>query len=273
MHVWRWWSSAVILSLGLIARQTAAQSGPLGPAAPGPAATAPAAPPVIVLAPLPRPTPPAWYPPAGPASERAIRAFIDGEAAALKAADPVNAALIKDNVVSGITITSKTPVGPVPITFLTPYTDEVAKAFGPLALNPKLPIHVQLNAIITIAKMNSIFCDAPLREALSSSDPAIRYWGAKGLGYIINDLKFVPIAFKAAITALTKDLAAEKTALVQQEILRTLAKSGAVTAAPDIVDFLARQAIAFKASPPPPPMTPPSPPPSPPSRTCSVPAP
>ena len=246
MHVWRWWSSAAVLSLCLLARPSAAQvRGPVAPVATPTTATAPAEPPLVTTLAT-RPPAPTWAP--VPASKTAIDAFVHGEAEALKVADPMNAAAIKDSILAGVVPLPPKTKGPVPVEYQSMYGDAIARELGSLAVDPKLPGHAQLNAIIAIASIKSISCDVALRNALPSSNVAVRYWAAKGLNDILTDLKDVPKAFKAACDDLKKALATEKSPLVQTAILKALGTAGADGAGHTaILDFLTREATALQA--------------------------
>jgi hypothetical protein len=79
----------------------------------------------------------------------------------------------------------------------------------------------RLNTAILYARLGTISTDKPLIEALSSKDPAVRYWGAKGLGgTIAANLKRV--GANPAIQALRAAAKDETSGVVQQEILRAL---------------------------------------------------
>jgi hypothetical protein len=95
---------------------------------------------------------------------------------------------------------------------------------------------VQLNAAMTIARLHTIFTDAPLKRMLGHNNPAIRYWAAKGLAEIPN-LKEVGGA-PSAITALEKQLEKETSGTVKKEIVRAVAALGDVNDLIKVLEIL-----------------------------------
>ena len=99
----------------------------------------------------------------------------------------------------------------------------------------------QLNAAITIAQTRTLAADATLESMLKHANPAIRYWGAKGLTEIMPDLIKIPAAKTRAITALTTALVPETSGVVKQQIIRALGAADDVGAVSIAADSLAAQ--------------------------------
>jgi len=94
-----------------------------------------------------------------------------------------------------------------------------------------------LNAAIAIAKQHTASTDSALEKMLSNANPAIRYWGAKGVGEIPN-LKAVG-GEGAALRALNAQLPKETSGLVKKEIIRAIAKLDSITEMVKALDTLA----------------------------------
>jgi hypothetical protein len=103
---------------------------------------------------------------------------------------------------------------------------EYARAIGKdftqsgLGINSKDPA-VRLNSAILIAQLNSIGAKDALVEMLSSSDPAVRFWAAKGLGSIARTQLNAGVA-GPSIAALNAAAKKENDGVVAQEIIKTL---------------------------------------------------
>jgi hypothetical protein len=80
----------------------------------------------------------------------------------------------------------------------------------------------QLNAAITIAQTKTLSADAALESMLKHSNPAIRYWGAKGLTDIMDEIAKIPSSKTRAINTLTDALSKETSGVVKQQIIRAL---------------------------------------------------
>ncbi len=87
----------------------------------------------------------------------------------------------------------------------------------------------QLNAAIAIAEVKTLSTDSALEDMLKSNSPAVRYWGAQGLGNIMAPINRVGGGAKArAIGALTLALGTEKSGLVKMQMITAIAKAGDV---------------------------------------------
>lgn len=85
---------------------------------------------------------------------------------------------------------------------------------------------VRLNSAILIASIKTLSAENTLIKMLSSADPAVRYWAAKGLGDISGSLKTAG-AIGASVRGLQGAGAKpEISGIVMQEILRSLAAFG-----------------------------------------------
>ncbi|MGN6366922.1 MAG: hypothetical protein ACTHN5_01535 [Phycisphaerae bacterium] len=101
------------------------------------------------------------------------------------------------------------------------YATEVVQAFQTelTSANPD----ARLNTAILFASFESLACDHVYETMLSSKDPAVRLWGAKGLAAIASDIKKVGGAtLTRATTALKSADAAESSQVVKDQIEKTL---------------------------------------------------
>jgi hypothetical protein len=102
------------------------------------------------------------------------------------------------------------------------FAREVTAAFGPALSSSNAD--ARLNAAILIAELGTPSTDTTLKNMLTSQDAFVRYWGAKGLGGIAEiELKFSPEGIIAALENAAKN---EKSGVVLQELIRSLAKYG-----------------------------------------------
>ncbi|MGN6367584.1 MAG: hypothetical protein ACTHN5_04920 [Phycisphaerae bacterium] len=101
----------------------------------------------------------------------------------------------------------------------------------------------QLNGAILISEARALSADAALENIMiSNPNPAIRYWGAKGLEGILPELmKVGGAAVTRALTALNNTIAHETSGVVKQEIIRALGAAGDVGALQTAADALADQ--------------------------------
>ncbi len=102
------------------------------------------------------------------------------------------------------------------------YGGNVVKIFvttPPDELNSK-NADARLNTAIMIAQLQTLSTDSALTGMLTNADPAIRYWGAKGLSDIAPFVKMAaPGSVIAALDAAAK---VEKSSVVQQELVNAL---------------------------------------------------
>jgi hypothetical protein len=116
---------------------------------------------------------------------------------------------------------------------------------GPWAklLKQTTNLDAQLNAAILVAQAKALSADAALEKLMvPNPNAAIRYWGAKGLEYILPDLmKVGGAAVTRALTALNTTIAHETSGVVKQEIIRALGAAGDVPALQTAADALASQ--------------------------------
>lgn len=101
------------------------------------------------------------------------------------------------------------------------HVKDTVKAFGSLITHTD-PL-VSLNATIVVSKLDDIDIDATMIASLKHSNPAVRYWAAKGLSSVLTDLKKIRASYIRAIDALKLQLAAETSAVVKAEITKALA--------------------------------------------------
>jgi hypothetical protein len=121
------------------------------------------------------------------------------------------------------------------------YGSEVAKAFAPLLSNSN-NIDAQLNSAILITEMQTLSTDSTLEGMLKNSSPAVRYWGAKGLGGIIPDLEKVGgAAISNAVNGLLTALKTEKSGIVKAQMVEALAKTSDVRTVVQGLDILSSQ--------------------------------
>ncbi len=100
----------------------------------------------------------------------------------------------------------------------------------------------QLNAAIVIAEAGTLSTDWSLEKMLKHPNPAVRYWGAQGLGNIMGPISSVGDGTKTrAISALTDALASEPSGLVKMQIIAALGKSGDLAPLLTGLDTLSKQ--------------------------------
>ncbi len=102
--------------------------------------------------------------------------------------------------------------------FTYDFGTQVANDFTSLLSNKK----TALNAAITIGSIGDISMQAPLQTALTNANPAVRYWGAKGMGHIFTPLMSIGPAYQQAVAAVQQALAAESDPLVAEEMSKVL---------------------------------------------------
>ena len=102
--------------------------------------------------------------------------------------------------------------------FTYDFGTQVANDFTSLLSNTK----TALNAAITVGSINDISMQAPLQAALTNASPAVRYWGAKGMGNISSALMSIGPAYQQAVAAVQQALAVEKDPLVAGEMSTVL---------------------------------------------------
>jgi|GEM_PF-2158416 len=102
--------------------------------------------------------------------------------------------------------------------FIYDFGTQVANDFASLLSNKK----TALNAAITIGSIADISMQAPLQTALTNPNPAVRYWGAKGMGNIFAPLMSIGPAYQQAVTAVQQALAVETDPLVAEEMSNVL---------------------------------------------------
>jgi hypothetical protein len=120
------------------------------------------------------------------------------------------------------------------------YGAAVVRAFEPLLSSANTD--AQLNAAITIVEMHTLSTDRSLEGMLKNSSPAVRYWGAKGLGVIIPDLQKVGgAAISNAVNGLLNALKTESSGIVKSQIVNALGKTNDVHTVGQGVDSLAAQ--------------------------------
>lgn len=134
------------------------------------------------------------------------------QAAKLKAASGIDAITIRSAVIAAA------PTSTVP---RNDFAKEVDKHFRPLLSDPNPD--ARLNTVMLYVQLETLATDAPLAEAVSNNDPAVRYWGAKGLGGPLSStISRIPNAAAAVIKALADQARKETSGVVQQEILKAL---------------------------------------------------
>lgn len=102
--------------------------------------------------------------------------------------------------------------------FIYDFGTQVASDFTPLLANK----HTALNAAITIGSIDDISMQAPLQTALTNASPAVRYWGAKGMGNIFAPLMSIGPAYQQAVAAVQQALSVETDPLVAEEMSSVL---------------------------------------------------
>ncbi|MGC8541640.1 MAG: hypothetical protein ACP5QA_13570 [Phycisphaerae bacterium] len=102
--------------------------------------------------------------------------------------------------------------------FTYDFGTQVANDFTSLLSNKK----TALNAAITIGSISDISMQAPLQAALTNANPAVRYWGAKGMGNIFSALMSIGPAYQQAVAAVQQALAVETDPLVAGEMSSVL---------------------------------------------------
>lgn len=101
------------------------------------------------------------------------------------------------------------------------HVKDTVKAFGALITHTD-PL-VSLNATIVVSKLDDIDIDATMIASLKHSNPAVRYWAAKGLSSVLVDLKKIRASYDRAVKALRDQLAVETSTMVKAEITKALA--------------------------------------------------
>ena len=102
--------------------------------------------------------------------------------------------------------------------FTYDFATQVATDFSALLSNKT----AALNAVITIASIHDISTQSALQQALTNSNPAVRYWAAKGLGGIFTQLMAIGPAYQQAIRAVERALAVETDPLAALEMCDAL---------------------------------------------------
>ena len=141
---------------------------------------------------------------------------LSAEAAKMETAKGADAVAVKTTVLAA---------APATMVDKNKYGRDVAVAFAP-ELKSKNP-DAQLNTAILLASLQALFMDSTLEDMLKNPNPAVRYWGAKGLGDIMDTLKSVGGATMGnAQSALTTGIAGETSGLVKYQMAVALGKSG-----------------------------------------------
>ena len=112
------------------------------------------------------------------------QAALPKSAADMEAAHGPDAVKIKDALLAPLP--SLSPIA------RADYAKEVIKEFEKelTSDNPD----ARLNTAILFGNLESLSCDRVYEQMLSSKDPAVRLWAAKGLAAIAGDIKKVPAA-------------------------------------------------------------------------------
>lgn len=110
--------------------------------------------------------------------------------------------------------------------FTYDFGTQVATDFSALLSNKT----TALNAVITIASIHDISTQSALQKALTNSNPAVRYWGARGLGEIFTQLMAIGPAYQQAVRAVQRALAVETDPLAAREMCDTLLTQNPVPA-------------------------------------------
>ena len=131
----------------------------------------------------------------------------------------------------------KSSTNPPSAEFIYDFGTRVNIDFTPLLAKPK----TALNAAITIGSIPDISMQAALQTALQNPNPAVRYWGAKGLGNIFNQLLAIGPAYQQSIEAVQQAVAVEPDPLVAEEMCAVLLTQNPV---PPGTANLATQALA-----------------------------
>jgi hypothetical protein len=132
-----------------------------------------------------------------------------------------------------------------PVTSVTDrdaYASTVVKDFtrANAGINSKKP-EVRLNAAILIQELNTFSTDGALIQMLQSSDPALRYWGARGLGDKDIVRRELSVGPTRVITALCNAGKVETSGVVVQEIISALSKYQDVTKLVDVLEAVSNQ--------------------------------
>ena len=125
------------------------------------------------------------------------------------------------------------------------YGAKVATLLAPLLVNATNG-DAQLNAAIAIAELHTLSTDSALEGMLKNANPAVRYWGAKGLAGIVPELQNVGgAAITNAVGALVAALKTEKSGIVgSADHGKPLGKTNDVKTVQQGVDILASQIAA-----------------------------
>jgi len=135
------------------------------------------------------------------------------EAAKLKTAKGREAVAVREGVLS------KAPPA-TSVTERNDYGKEVVRNFRPLLSEPNPD--ARLNTAILFGRLETLSTDAALMEALKNSDPAVRYWGAKGLGGTTFSGLIIRVGPKMVIDSLRAAAKAETSNEVQVQILHAV---------------------------------------------------
>ncbi len=141
------------------------------------------------------------------------KAALPRSAADMESAKGADAVKVKDDVLAAM------PASPVE---RNNYARQVIKEFE--AELDSANTDARLNTAILLENLESLACDHVFEKMLTNKDPAVRLWGAKGLGSIAPVLKKVGGGTLATATKALKDAqATEPSAVVKSQIDRTLA--------------------------------------------------
>ncbi len=102
--------------------------------------------------------------------------------------------------------------------FIYDFGTQVAADFIPLLSNK----NTALNAAITIGSIHDISMQSALQTALTNPSPAVRYWGAAGMGNIFTQLIAIGPAYQQAVADMQQALAVETDPLAAKEMCDVL---------------------------------------------------
>jgi hypothetical protein len=150
------------------------------------------------------------------ADQTEIAAFVQYYAQQMSTAKPFSSAMVRArrHLLAPLASTTNPPSAEFTYDFGT----QVATDFAPLLSNK----NTALNAAITIGSIHDISTQSTLQTALTNSSPAVRYWGAAGLGQIFTQLMAIGPAYQQAVAAVRQALAVETDPLAAREMCDVL---------------------------------------------------
>ncbi len=142
------------------------------------------------------------------------KAALPRTAADMETAHGADAVKVRDDVLA--------PVPSLTVIARAQYADEVIKEFEKELSSDNAD--ARLNTAILFENLKSVSCDRVFESMLTNKDPAVRFWGAKGLGTIADTLKKIGgTALTRATTFLKTAQSAEPSTVVKDQIDKTLA--------------------------------------------------